>query len=575
MYKFALRFFEQKPAIKEEEVESAAQKESGSDQYDFATSWSLPPEETSIFLMTNRLFGQKSPVYWGRMGTKTYHMTQVGHYMGVLVVCFGIAAIVVRGRRDKTTLFLLALFLSSLVIAYGRFTPLYRLIYQLPTMSAQRIPSRWVALSAFALCMLAGQGMDSFIGALRSSRNRRLWLWLPALSGAAGVILLIAWSLMSGSRDVLVNVAFGEEGVLSATQQEGLAARRTDLFLSAFLRTGWLLVATAGISGSALWVANRQKGEVLSVKGVWVTLSCCAALLTIDLAENASNYIRFFDWKSFYREDSLISFFKNDPDNFRIQPLGTQRHPYLNRFVTYKAPWFDLKVTEKAAQSRTKPKYDKLFARLSSDGQSYRFNRKYYDMFGVKYILSAFELPDSIRKPARLSLTKKLPFGRLSPLFLYTYTDYKNHPYFVSRSSKVGNVNSMYDRVTSPGFDIHNSVVGVRIPGMNAEGSGDARLLGFDGHTYEMTAEADSPGWLVLKAAYDSNWRATVNGERQDVQRVNALHCGVRVNPGGVQEIRLTYDPSRIHFYITFYSWIIALGLLIVWMVRLNETKVD
>jgi uncharacterized membrane protein YfhO len=110
---------------------------------------------------------------------------------------------------------------------------------------------------------------------------------------------------------------------------------------------------------------------------------------------------------------------------------------------------------------------------------------------------------------------------------------------------------------------------------MNAEGSGDARLLGFDGHTYEMTAEADSPGWLVLKAAYDSNWRATVNGERQDVQRVNALHCGVRVNPGGVQEIRLTYDPSRIHFYITFYSWIIALGLLIVWMVRLNETKVD
>ncbi len=547
------------------EAENSQQK--NEEDYDFSTGWSLPPEETAIFLTSMRLFGVKSPLYWGRMGTKDFHMTQVDHYMGVLVVLFAILALF-KMRSNKITPFVLFMLISSLLIAYGCFTPIYRLIYSLPTMSAQRIPSRWIALTAFSFSMLAGIGFEQFTQLLevRNKDKSKRYALLPIITAILSAGMLLSWIILNNSSSSLATQMFGANGLFpSGTLQ--IAQERTALFVSAFLNTGLLLLASTIILAWGLWISAKHGSSPAFPKLIRVWIIICLSLITFDLARNDKLYIEFFDWQSFYNKDGIIDFLQKDTDNYRVQNIAAQQHPYLNKFACYTAPWHRIKLTETPSWSRIWPEYQKLFDTLSSEKMSYRFHPRYYDIFGVKYVFSAVELPEYIKSFSKLSLLKEISFGNnVPPLFLYQYDGFVNDPMFVPSTQVLTNENDVLQLVTSPDFDLTKTVVGMNIPAISGKASGTAKLESFDNRTVKISTRSDGPGWIVFKIRYDANWKINIDGRPADIFKVNYLHCGIPVD-AGQHTITMTYTKPNFAFVITFTGWCIAMVIVCLYYV--------
>ena len=170
-----------------------AQQDAAAEQehWDWATQWSLPKGET-LSLLVPGLFGYRMDTpgggqYWGAVGRaaawdryfasgrqgpppeQLLRYSGGGSYIGVLVVLVGVWAVVQALRRKDSVFkpserrwlwFWVATSLSSLLLAYGRFAPFYRLAYALPYVSSIRNPVKFLGVFCFAQVVLFAYGID-------------------------------------------------------------------------------------------------------------------------------------------------------------------------------------------------------------------------------------------------------------------------------------------------------------------------------------------------------------------------------------------------------------------------------
>ncbi len=155
----------------------------------FATDWSLPPEDL-LELLVPAVHGRTSypfdpKPYTGRMGSAAQTLRQHTIHLGWLTLLLAGLAFARKGGGETTRdrAFWGGLALAALLLALGRHTPLYRLVWQLPFLDQVRAPVKWFHLTGFALAMLAGLGAEPLVR--RWGRGAALALCaLIALNGA-------------------------------------------------------------------------------------------------------------------------------------------------------------------------------------------------------------------------------------------------------------------------------------------------------------------------------------------------------------------------------------------------------
>ena len=201
-----------------EESTGGAKKASGDDasavesrekRYVFCTNWSLPPDETLEFMIPN-IKGASSDVritpsnrYRGRIGMQVAPgrwapYRQHSLYMGFLTVCFAVLGMLgVRRRRDDADgslsagannrseiVFWTASAAVLLLVAFGGFTPFYRLVFMLPVGDYIRCPVKFVHLVEWCVAVLAGFGVASLL-------SFRFMRRIPAVAAAVVASLLV------------------------------------------------------------------------------------------------------------------------------------------------------------------------------------------------------------------------------------------------------------------------------------------------------------------------------------------------------------------------------------------------
>jgi hypothetical protein len=163
--------------------------------YNESAEVSLPP----AFLLTlfvPKFFGSltgagtDSVQFWANPAGYAYWETAL--YVGI--VPFILALIGISFNRHRLRWQFIILALLALLFALGRFTPLYRLAFELlPGFNRFRIPARFVGLLTVALAFLAGLGMDSVI----KDRSAKTRLLMPGL-GLLGYGVLLYSLLATG-----------------------------------------------------------------------------------------------------------------------------------------------------------------------------------------------------------------------------------------------------------------------------------------------------------------------------------------------------------------------------------------
>ncbi len=164
----------------------------------FTTNWSLPPGEILEFAapaVKGRQTNDPESPYWGELGrTWEWEKTHQGFfnfrqhviYLGAIPVSLALlafAALFLKRKEsdtetDKTcraeTIFWCSVWIIALLLAFGRYTPFYKLFYSIPYISYLRAPVKFIRLVEFSTAALAAIGLARLLACSACEKLPRL-----------------------------------------------------------------------------------------------------------------------------------------------------------------------------------------------------------------------------------------------------------------------------------------------------------------------------------------------------------------------------------------------------------------
>jgi hypothetical protein len=500
--------------------------------YEYATSFSLEPVRLVEFVYPYFFGGNPGTVERGAGS-----LVEMTAYLGIVPLALASAA---WRRREWRVFFLMALAALALVLALGKYTPLYALVYHIPLFGAVRAPARFLELVAFALALLAGFGFDEI--------KKTVTLWQRNLVlGLLGMVLVVEIALFVASR---------------------VGAQLSETFLNAAANPALFVAMFFGVAAVALFGLWQQK--IFSERArIGLTL----ALVFADLF--------FFGWNFRYNA---------------VAPFDVYTAPSPNAAALMQTPnalayYWGLGETKTATYLQSGAMQTYLDAARAGLRQSLpmRFRVRSMQGYGTEppvyqALMQALEARGAFDKN---SLTLAALFGDthvLSAQNLQTNrlervpTDAQVNLYQNTLGSRVGRAHVVWDAVPvdSPNAALASLTNGVanlgkvrlqgsvRAPAPVQDAQGSAQIQSDAPEHVVVRVETNQPGWLVLNDTYYPGWRATVDGQPAEILRANALARAVAI-PAGAHQVEFVYDPLSVKIGAAI-SLVTLLGLAIVFV---------
>lgn len=133
------------------------------------------------------------PFFYGRpyeciLPEKHHIFAEANIYIGVITL-FLVGFAFAEWQRKRLIKFLSWSSIVATIIAFGKYTPVYKILYFLPVLKTFRAPARWMIIPAFSLAILAGFGFD------RLEKNKR-YLTLFEQRCAKEILIIIGTILI-------------------------------------------------------------------------------------------------------------------------------------------------------------------------------------------------------------------------------------------------------------------------------------------------------------------------------------------------------------------------------------------
>ncbi len=475
--------------------------------YDEATRYSLPPRAL-VGVLVPGFYGRGAAGFWG-----DWDRVEVG-YAGVATLILALLGI---GRWKQQTgekgqeaasshtpssslrPFFALLAPLALLLAMGRYTPLYELLYNYaPTFDQVRAPARLILLANLGLAGLAAYGLDRLL----TGQGKRSSLWI----GIGAIVAGTAWLSVG----------------LSLAQQIPPPDRVAQATLSVVI-AAVLLILTGGL----VWWAGRS-GRARS--GAWLIL----LLLTADLIGlGATVEVDSQDPTRGFRHDDIVAFLESDPGFFRIeaatgmwQPSAALAHGLYDIGGIYNplglAP------------------YQAYFWAVGERGAPL------HNLLGVKYVLAAKNQPPGDERLAPV-------YTQNPDIDVYLNTAALPRALLVYQAQVTPDHAAAWTAIHAPGFDPTQTVVleQGQMTDDEALETGGETLPSQDSHIaflhyglneVELDVRMPKRGYLVLSDVYYPGWQATVDDRPATLLRADYVFRAVALAPGR-HVVRMTFTP--------------------------------
>jgi hypothetical protein len=277
-------------------------------------------------------------------------------YIGVIPFILACFALVFVGRdkeRRTATWIWGGIALLSLLLAFGKFFPLYKLFTTLPVVSNIRNPNKFIQIFQLAVGVLSAYGISALLQLANDASNKKFInraVWITAGIGA-----IIALSALCMTLNLPQRVAEFVETGWPKPSAEVMAQNRANAMWHAALMTLLLLITT---------LAQR-----FAPQGKFGTRSRCAAaaflaiVLAVDAIQLSRHYIKAMP-KSYVAENGLIRAIKEHADHQRVA-LPSKQGVY-GIFSTYMFPFHKIETFNAASSPRLGGDYETYFKALGS-----------------------------------------------------------------------------------------------------------------------------------------------------------------------------------------------------------------
>jgi hypothetical protein len=614
-------------------VVGMAQDEATKQQrWDEATMWSLPKAETLRIIIPG-LFGYRMPLwygeseesahgsdYWGTVGQTPGNiqsrLSGSGVYGGVLVVLVAVWC-AAQSFRKRDSIFpplerkqiwcWLGLLAVALLLAWGRHTPFYPMVYALPYFSTIRNPIKFAFPFSLALVILFGYGLEG-LGRLYLNKppaKARAWLdqikawWKTAstfdrkwMTGAMAAVAasLLGWLIYASSRSELVRhlslAGFPDKHLANSIAQ--FSVNEVGLFiLFLILCLGLLTLIMSGFFTGA-----RTKWAVAAL----------GLVLVVDLGRANAPWIVYWNYKEKYASNPVIDQLREKPWEHRVTAklapmspqflVNYQEQNEANLFIrVYFAEWLQHHFQYYRAQSLDiiqmprMPEFDEAFIRAlgpTNNNQAYLCCRM-WQLTNTRYLLGARDWLNQLNeffdpaqrrfgirtgfnlrpKPGLQEVTKPEQFTAVpapdGKFALFEFAGALPRAKLFTRWRVNTNDAATLEELRNPDFDPAQSVfvageVPPGIPGLSTNQTGGSLEFNrYESKFIQLNADAAAPSVLLLNDRFSPDWNVRVDGKLEPLLRCNYLMRGVYLTPGK-HVVEFRFQPPLTTFYISLAS---------------------
>jgi hypothetical protein len=548
--------------------------------------------------------------YWGSVGFPLagFRHSGAGEYAGVLVVLvafFGAANAFRKsgnpyddGARRIIKFWTIAA-IVSILFAWGRWAPFYKLLYPLPFFSTIRNPIKFMHFFHLAMLILFGYGLDLlFRGYVEKasanvtgikSQFQKWW------SGAAAF-----------ERKIVGVMAVG----LAASAVGFLIYSTSRLQLERYLHTVGFPEAAGPVAKQIVSFSFGEVGKYLVVYALSLAaiVAClCGVLrgraapllvgifLALDLGRANTPWIKYINYKQKYASTDLTDFLKKDSLEHRVT---TRVGPFTGMYFVSReaqgmlpAVFSDLLQHQfqynniqslDIVQFPRQPYLDTTFSRafLVTNAETLPRGPRLWELSNTRYILGQkvdlLDAVDAGQKRIRLltnfnyAIRPGLPPGSeptldditwqlapQGPLSLFEFTGALPRYKLFSSWAQSTNDTATLDTLRKPDFDPHTqllvndeAVASFSGGGTNA---GSAQVVSYSPKRIELKAQATANSILLWNDRWAPNWKATVDGQPVRLLRCNFIMRGIQVSPGA-HEIVMKYEQPAKYLWVSFAS---------------------
>lgn len=592
-------------AVRGAGVEEVTAGQSPEEHWAYITQWSQPPSESLDFIAPGwtgwRIGDEKGP-YWGKLGrSEGWERTRQGFmnfklesvYVGVLPLLFAVMALVeaVRRRREwkhsGTVLLWGGLCGVALLLAFGKYFPLYRPFSWLPGVSSIRNPNKFIHFFQLAWGVLAAFGLHAALH--MQARQLRRWAWG---AGAAGILFMLAalalWADVSSGAARLValgwtsvfaraiqwNKAFS---VTYAGAMFGVAAGLLALMARGVFHTVENMFPHHGKNAANVPQRGKSAGDNVPLRGkseehfphcgknistVWKTswLAWVPALVVLfDAAVIlAPHYIQTMP-PGLVAENELVRYLKREVGFSRTAMAGPSEH--YNQWLTYLFPYHGVPTKEVTQLPRPPDDYTAFW-------QAVRDPLRQWRLAAVSHVLAPGNVAKQLMgNPAWASQLEVVwayqPFadGRggvgvrpLPPTADAPEVVLRLKP-ALQRVEAVRSWRMVEDAealklLGGPLFEPGASVLLPPGSPVCAPPTGDpgpppeVEIVEAIPGRMEFTVKNHGPVVMRVAEKFDAGWRATVDGQSWPVLRVDYMFQGVALEEARTHRVVLRYAPT-------------------------------
>jgi hypothetical protein len=615
-------------------------------RWNWATQWSLPKKEALGLIMPG-LFGYRMSApeggsYWGLIGRDVAWDKYVasgqqgppprgftrfsggGFYAGVPVVLLALWAAGESLRRKNSVFnsaqrrwvwFWGAIGLVSLLLAFGRFAPFYRLLYALPYFSTIRNPTKFLHVLSLALVILFAYAVDGLwrryvsrraavpwqkpesaprwagLGAWWAKANpwEKRWLWGCVLVWA---LSLVGWFVYASYREPL------ERYLLSVQLKEALVPAIASFSVS---QPGWFVLFFA--LAAALLILFFS-GAFAGPRTRWGSV-VLGLLLVVDLARADWLWVVYWNYPEKYASNPIIDVLRDKPWQQRVALLPLRPSPqtalleqlYRVEWSQHHFPYYNIQSLDVVQMPRKPVDLDNFEHRFAAtneldlvDSLSRRWeltNTRY--LFGPANALNFLNNTlDPVNRRFRIAqrfvVVAKL--GVLNPanasdltavsavegaFALFEFDGVLPRARLYSHWQVNSNNPAVLDTLASPAFDPQQTViVSGGVPESTSVNTnqlaGTVEFVSYAPKDIRFKAQADTPAVLLLNDHYDPSWKVLVDGKPETLLRCNYLMRGVYLTPGP-HAVEFLFQPSIKWLYVSLAALGVAVlgaGVLVV-----------
>ncbi len=464
--------------------------------------------------------------------------------------------------RDRRRRFAGWAALAVLLLAFGRFTPLYRLaLLAMPILKLVRFPIKLLVPVMLLVALLAGWGIDVMRqpGDMRSRKTTGVFALLVVAAAGAWLVwgaswllpqwleLAAAWALRRSIVAVGIHpvAAFGPEAI-------GGAARYSLNMLR------WQAPGIAGLTlGAALWFAGLRRGDRRTRWALPVALALAAGQLVLtNYSANPTVPEAFYAYHApVLRHFAPAQMPYRYADIFGGPPLAAVATEALEQPLDFESipAARNLDAPAPAAfQERLLLEHGGMLDNaggISNVDPEWSFPVPLYQFW--VFALHKVPGPDETlclmgRSNVRyqilggagnyqtVRLVSPVADGTPFPSYLYKNRCFLPRAYVAGRAVYSPNPDATLARLSDPEFDARNTVLLASKDGSQTASAGAGQVESFSRQPNSVTLQVklSRPGYVVLLDRFDPNWHAAVDGHEVPTLRANHLFRAVRAQAG-------------------------------------------